>query len=165
MTMSDEKPAGILVHASCVAIGGYGIVLLGAPGSGKSDLALRLIDSDGRGVGARRMTARLVGDDQIYLSLCEGRVMASAPEVLAGRLEIRGLGVVSAPYARSPTPVICAARLDAETPPDRSPDFTCQSTRLCGFELPELRLNPFAPSAPSVLRAAIVYFTGDGKIG
>ena len=105
------------------------------------------------------MTARLVGDDQIQLSLGEGRLMASAPEALAGKLEIRGLGVVNVRHAGGRTPVIYAARLDAETPPDRIPDFTRQSTRLCGFELPELRLDPFAPSAPSVLRAAIVYLT------
>ena len=68
------------IHASCVARDGEGVVLLGPPGSGKSDLALRLID---RGF-------ILVADDRVDIE--DG--YASPPTALAGLLEARGLGIL-----------------------------------------------------------------------
>jgi energy-coupling factor transporter ATP-binding protein EcfA2 len=70
---------GMLIHGSCVARAGAAVLVLGPPGSGKSDLALRLI---GRGF-------TLVADDQV---LVDGRA-ASAPAALRGLLEVRGLGI------------------------------------------------------------------------
>jgi HPr kinase/phosphorylase len=75
------------VHGSCVARDGAGVLLLGPPGSGKSDLALRLID---RGF-------ILVADDRVDIR--EGR--AAAPETLAGLLEVRGLGILRLPQCAS----------------------------------------------------------------
>lgn len=74
--------AGECVHASCVAIGGRGVLLVGPSGSGKSDLALRLIDGG----------AELVADDRVALRLADGRPVADAPPALAGLLEIREIG-------------------------------------------------------------------------
>jgi HPr kinase/phosphorylase len=75
------------VHGSCVARGNAGVMLIGPPGSGKSDLALRLID---RGF-------MLVADDRIDIA---GGV-ASAPETLRGLLEVRGLGILRLGYTQS----------------------------------------------------------------
>ncbi len=72
------------MHASCVARDGAGVLLLGAPGSGKSDLALRLMD---RGF-------MLVADDRVEI---ENRV-ARPPAALAGLLEVRGLGILRMPH-------------------------------------------------------------------
>ncbi len=85
-----HPPAGaivsetLLVHATAVAIEGEAVLLRGPSGSGKSDLALRLIDGG----------AQLVADDQTLLRRAGGRVLASAPPAIAGLLEVRGVGVV-----------------------------------------------------------------------
>jgi HPr kinase/phosphorylase len=78
----DPEPDRL--HGTCVARDGAGVLILGPSGSGKSDLALRLLD---RGFG-------LVADDQVELR--DG--IASPPEALAGLLEVRGLGIVRLPY-------------------------------------------------------------------
>src|SRR5690606_32729552 len=75
------------IHATCVALGDTGILLRGRSGSGKSDLALRLIDGG----------ALLVADDRVALSLEGGRVIARPPAALAGYLEVRGVGPMPVP--------------------------------------------------------------------
>jgi HPr kinase/phosphorylase len=76
--------ADVRIHGSCVARDGAGVLIVGASGAGKSDLTLRLL---GRGF-------ILVADDQVEIS----HGLARAPEALAGRLEVRGLGIVRLPY-------------------------------------------------------------------
>jgi len=89
------------IHATCVRLGhaGHafrapaiaGVLLVGASGAGKSDLALRLI---GRG-------AQLVSDDRTILRIERNRVVARAPERTAGLIELRGVGIVEMPHAAS----------------------------------------------------------------
>ena len=74
----------VQVHATCVDVDGVGVLLRGPPGSGKSDLALRLI-SDG---------ALLVADDRAELTAEQGRITVSPPPEIAGLIEVRGLGVL-----------------------------------------------------------------------
>ena len=81
------------VHATTVAIGNLGVMLLGSSGSGKSDLALRLID---RG-------AMLVSDDYTQVVVLDGALIASPPATIAGRMEIRGIGIVAMPFTSSIT--------------------------------------------------------------
>jgi serine kinase of HPr protein (carbohydrate metabolism regulator) len=123
----------MLFHASCVAIGGRAVLIAGDSGAGKSDLALRLID---RG-------AVLVSDDQVALSVEREQLLASAPETIAGQIEVRGLGIVAMPY-RSPMPV--ALLIDLAAPTERMPEPACRE--LCGVSVPVLALDPFAASAP-----------------
>lgn len=155
---------GASIHGTCIAVGGHGVLLFGAPGSGKSDLALRLIDTDGRGTGPERLTAQLVADDQVVLAARGGRLIARAPDALAGRLEVRGLGIVSVAYLEE-VPVLCAARLDGTAAPERLPDFSQRTATLCGIAIPELALDARAPSAPAVIRAAVIAFAGAGRQG
>ena len=75
----------VLIHASCVALEGKGLLLRGAPGAGKSDLALRLIEGG----------ARLVADDQVALTSTGEILLAAPPARIAGLLEVRGIGIVS----------------------------------------------------------------------
>ena len=82
------------IHAACIAIDGEGVLLRGPSGSGKSDLALRLINGGGI----------LVADDRVDLMARSDTVLASAPESLFGSLEVRGLGIL-------PFPAIKAVRL------------------------------------------------------
>ena len=88
----------VLANVTCVAIDGRGILIEGAPGSGKSTLALALID---RG-------AILVGDDGIVLEQRGPRAWALPPPNIAGRIEVRGVGIVDVPTTSAPLAlVIC----------------------------------------------------------
>lgn len=139
--MSDAPDA--LVHASCVAIRGRAVLLAGRPGVGKSDLALRLVD---RG-------ASLVSDDYTELRLRGGRLLARAPARIAGRIEVRGVGIVDVEPAAG-VPVCLYADLDAT--PERLPEPT--TTRVAGLDIPLVALAALEPSAPLKLEYALVHF-------
>jgi HPr kinase/phosphorylase len=79
------------VHGTALLVGAVGVLIRGESGSGKSALALQLI----------RRGGRLIADDRLTLSSCHGRLVASAPSATAGRIELRGRGLVKVPYERS----------------------------------------------------------------
>jgi serine kinase of HPr protein (carbohydrate metabolism regulator) len=130
------------VHATCVELAGSGILLRGEPGCGKSDLALRLIDTG----------ARLVADDRTDLASDGARLLASAPPAISGRIEVRGLGIVSMP-AVAKAVVRLAVDLLPEAGIERLP--TCRMCTYLGVDLPLLRLAPFEASAVAKLRLAV----------
>lgn len=132
-----------IVHASCVAIGGRAILIAGRSGAGKSDLALRLID---RG-------AALVSDDYTELRQWRGQLLARAPATIAGRIEVRGVGIVECEPA-SDVPVCLYADLDAL--PERLPEAAV--IRLAELDIPVLKLAALEPSAPLKLEYALVIF-------
>ena len=118
-------------QASCVAIGRRGVLIEGPPGSGKSSLALALID---RG-------ATLVGDDGVLLEPRDGRLWALPPPNIAGLLEIRNVGLVTLTALAAPLALVL--RLDPEAP--RAVEAAEQAA-LGGFSLPLIRLWPSAPA-------------------
>jgi serine kinase of HPr protein (carbohydrate metabolism regulator) len=120
-----------LHQASCVAIGGRAVLIEGPPGSGKSSLALALID---RG-------AVLVGDDGVTLDLREGRLWAAPPPNIAGKLEIRNVGIVDLPVSEAPVALVI--RLDEDAP--RYVE-AAERTELLGCSLPLIRLWPGTPA-------------------
>jgi hypothetical protein len=137
------------IHASCVAIGRRGVLLLGKSGAGKSDLALRLIDQG----------ATLVADDRSILFVEKGVLHARAPASIKGLLEIRGLGIVALP-ARAKVRIALAVRLGRED--------TCLPTQR--FFRPPAAFNPQVPvheirldarfaSAPAKIRGALTGFS------
>lgn len=128
------------IHATAIARDGTAILLVGPPGSGKSDLALRLLD---RGW-------QLVADDRVIATPEAGGLMLSAPATLAGLLEVRGVGILPV-EAASPAP----ARLlvDLAATPDRLPE--AESREIAGVALPLLRLNAFEASAPIKIERAL----------
>jgi serine kinase of HPr protein (carbohydrate metabolism regulator) len=132
------------VHATCVAIGWRGVLIRGRSGSGKSDLALRLID---RG-------ARLVSDDYTILIENGGRILARAPETIAGKLEVRGVGIVEMEPAVD-IPVCLIADLDRA--PVRLPDGP-EEEALLGTLLPAIGLAALEASAPLKLEQALLRF-------
>lgn len=136
------------IHGTCVAVGGNGVLLLGDSGSGKSDLALRLIDGG----------AALVADDRVDLVREDLKLMAAVPEALAGRIEVRGVGIVQLPWL-SPVPVVLAARLDSARGIERLP--MPETVTFCGIDMPQLRLAPFEASAPAKLRIAAAAAAAD----
>jgi serine kinase of HPr protein (carbohydrate metabolism regulator) len=131
------------IHASCVAIGGRGVLIAGASGTGKSDLALRLID---RG-------AALVSDDYTHLAKEGGRLVAAAPAALAGKIEVRGIGIVS---MESATDVPICLLVDLSAAPERMPEP--ESRLVAGCQVPAIALAALEPSAPLKLETALHRF-------
>lgn len=140
--LNDNDTPGTLMYGTVVALGDWGVMLRGKSGSGKSDLALRLI---GEG-------AQLVADDQVYLNLSGGLAYASAPPSIAGLLEVRGVGVTPFPLrARAPLALIINMIAMADVP--RLPD--AKTAEILGLDLPVLDLYPFEASAAQKVKVAL----------
>lgn len=139
MRANGPCSAPMQIHASCAARDGAGVLLLGPPGSGKSDLVLRLID--------RGFT--LVADDRVEIE--HGH--ASAPPALAGLLEVRGLGILRLPYlARAE--LALAVTLGGEVPRLPAP------ARDAALGLPVLAVDAARPAAAQIVALAL-----DGALG
>lgn len=128
------------IHAGCIAIDGRGILLCGPSGSGKSDLAIRLID---RG-------AMLVSDDYTRLHVADGGLAGSAPGTIAGKIEYRGVGIVERPFLAEAS---IALAIDLGEPPQRLPEPATRSW--LGQSVPLVALNGLEPSAPIKVEAAL----------
>lgn len=141
--MSDSQ----LVHGTTIAFqnGGWltAVVLRGEPGAGKSDLALRMIDA-GR--------AELVSDDQTLLSKLGNNILASPPPSIAGKLEVRGLGIVSFSYC-SDVPLGLVVDLVSRGEVERLP--VVNKEKILGVEVPCIRLHSFDHSTVAKLLLAI----------
>ena len=132
------------VHASCVLVGRSAVLIRGTPGSGKSRLALALIDALPR-------KARLVADDRVHLFAANGRLLAAAPDAIKGKLEIRGLGVRTVDYEPLAlvTLVVDLGALDAA----RMPEDSARSIEIAGVKLSRLPVAAGEAALPSVLAA------------
>ncbi len=140
MTDIPSPSTSELVHASCVALSNDAILIMGPSGSGKSDLSLRLID---RG-------AALVSDDYTLLEVRDGEegLIASPPETIAGKMEVRGLGILALPWRdHARVRLIITLRSGDDPPLERLP-LTRELQTLCGQEIPVVRLSAFEASAP-----------------
>jgi len=124
-----------IANVTCIAIGGRGLLIEGPPGSGKSTLALELID---RG-------ALLVGDDGVSLDLRGENLWAAPPPNIAGKLEIRGVGIVDMPCTE--VPVALSLLLAADVP--RLPELG--SAEWLGRAIPQLAFVARGPA--SAIRA------------
>jgi len=132
----------LCVHGTSVALGRDGILLRGPSGSGKSDLALRLIDSG----------AILVADDQTELRRRNGRLEMRAPATLEGLIEVRGVGIVRLASVQD---VALRLVVDLVRPQavERLPEP--RFAELDGVSIPLLELAPFEASAAAKLRMAL----------
>jgi serine kinase of HPr protein (carbohydrate metabolism regulator) len=142
-------PETLLVHATTVAIGGRAVMLRGESGSGKSDLALRLIDAG----------ALLVADDQSELTRVRHDILVSAPSAITGLIEARGVGILSVKTASS-VPLALIVDLVAPQHVERLPEARRET--ILGVSLPVIALAPFEASAPAKLRLALAAATGAG---
>jgi HPr kinase/phosphorylase len=122
------------MHGSCVSREGNGILLLGPPGSGKSDLVLRLLHHG----------FTLVADDRVDIE--DG--VASAPSPLAGLLEVRGFGIVRLPCAPSAR-LVLAVRLGSVPERLPGPEWDVE------LGVPTTRVDPAAASAPERVALAL----------
>ena len=136
------------IHATCVARGGQAILLLGDSGSGKSDLALQLIE---RGYD-------LVSDDRTEVSVVGRSLVASPPESIAGKLEVRGLGIVEIDYASN---IHVALAIELGEPPERLPEAG-QVREIAGIAVPLVHIDGRTASAAAKVVLALA-MTGAGK--
>lgn len=141
----------MLIHATAVARAGLCVLLCGPSGAGKSDLALRLISQSHAATAADQRFA-LVADDQVLLTHAQGELLASAPATIAGRLEVRGIGIVAVPYVAT-AKVALHIDLVATDAIDRMPQQSFVTH--AGISIPALRLRPFEASAAAKVALAL----------
>src|SRR5690242_6977190 len=141
MPMPGPRLSAETLHASTVASEDRAVLITGPSGSGKSDLALRLLD--------RGFT--LVSDDQTTIRRDGDRLIASAPPNIAGKLEIRGIGIVDMDALRD-VPVALLVELTSEI--QRLPDDN-RERPLLGVPIPLISIDAMAASAPSKVALAL----------
>ena len=139
--MSSRLLSSETHHASTVAADGRAVLITGPSGSGKSDLALRLLD--------RGFT--LVSDDQTIVRREGNKLLASAPPNIAGKLEIRGVGIVEMETAKD-VPVALVVQLTSEI--ERLPDERRERPVL-GIKLPLVSVDALTASAASKVALAL----------
>ncbi len=120
------------IHASLVSLDNKGILLLGKSGSGKSDLALRLI---------MEQEAKLVADDRVNLDVINGKLYGEAPEELMGKIEIRHVGIASFPVKKQEKIALCVELVQNRTDLERYP--TLEYIDFLGVSLTKIKLYPF----------------------
>jgi serine kinase of HPr protein (carbohydrate metabolism regulator) len=130
------------LHASTVAKNGRAVLLTGPSGSGKSDLALRLLD--------RGFT--LVSDDQTIVRKDSDRVIASAPPNIAGKLEIRGIGIVEMERVDNVAIALIVELTNSQI--QRLPDDS-RERPILGVKLPLVTIDALTASAPSKVALAL----------
>jgi serine kinase of HPr protein (carbohydrate metabolism regulator) len=138
---TETRLSAETIHASTVAFEGRAVLISGPSGSGKSDLALRLLD---RGFA-------LVSDDQTIVRRDGQRLVASAPPTIAGKLEIRGLGIVDLDHVDDvPVALVIELTSDIQRLPDDS-----RSRQMLGIEIPLISIDAMSASAPSKVAIAL----------
>ena len=139
--MNEARLSAETLHASTVAADGRAVLITGPSGSGKSDLALRLLD--------RGFT--LVSDDQTLVRRDGARLLASAPPSIAGKLEVRGIGIIEMDHADG-VPVALLVELTSDI--QRLPDDSRERPVL-GVSLPIVSIDAMAASAASKVELAL----------
>jgi HPr kinase/phosphorylase len=134
------------VHASAVLVGARAVLIRGPSGSGKSRLALDLIQA---AEGGTLLFARLVADDRVHLQRSGGRLLVRPAEALAGLIEVYGVGVLRLQYEPSAVVglVVDLGAADAE----RLPDPASRTTEIAGIKLPRLAVASDSAALPAVL--------------
>jgi len=139
--MNGTRLSSETVHASTVASKGRAVLITGPSGSGKSDLALRLID---RGFV-------LVSDDQTLVKRDGARLTASAPATIAGKMEVRGIGILDMEHVDE-VPIALVVELASEV--QRLPEDNRERLML-GIGLPLVSLDAREASAPTKVAVAL----------
>ncbi len=134
------------IHASAVLVGARALLIVGPSGSGKSHLALKLLQAADAGL---LPFAKLVADDRARIKACHGRLIARPAENLKGLIEVRGLGIRR--MAFEPAAIVGLVVDLAETDPKRLPTPEDQETVIAGVKLARLAVAPGTDALPLIL--------------
>jgi HPr kinase/phosphorylase len=142
------------IHGTAVLVGSDGVLIRGDSGSGKSSLALALIERGGK----------LIADDRLMLSAVNGRLIATPPATTAGQIELRGHGLISVPHERG-----CVIRLVADIVSDegleRMPEPHQLSATLLGIALPRQPVPEAPEQGVRLVEAALTALYSPPKGG
>jgi serine kinase of HPr protein (carbohydrate metabolism regulator) len=145
------------VHGTCVTLGRSAALIRGPSGAGKSDLALRFLFLARRGPAAIE-APKLVSDDQVMLSVRDGQICVRPPATIAGKLEVRGVGIVEVKWAQEADLVLVVDLVTPDQVERMPPD---ERVQILGVPVRRLRLAPFEASAPIKLAAGIAMARGE----
>lgn len=138
---AETRLSAETLHASTVALDGRAVLISGPSGSGKSDLALRLLD--------RGFT--LVSDDQTVVRRDGDRLIASPPATIAGKIEVRGIGIIDMEHlAEAPIALLVELTSDIQRLPDES-----RQRPVLGIALPLISVDALTASAASKVAIAL----------
>jgi serine kinase of HPr protein (carbohydrate metabolism regulator) len=139
--MNESRLSSENLHSSTVALDGRAVLISGPSGSGKSDLALRMLD--------RGFT--LVSDDRTIIRKQGSKLIASAPETIKGKLEVRGVGIVEVETVSNvPLALVVELTSDIQRMPDDS-----QERLILGAGIPLINVDALTASAPSKVALAL----------
>ena len=146
------------LHATAISMSGGGVLFIGPSGSGKSTLAAYMIE---------HFNAQLIADDRVHLSVEEAKLWASAPAALAGKLELRGLGIVPMAFKEKAALALCV-QLGARAHVPRLAEEVY--FRHQGVAVPEIYLDGHDRGTPLTIRHALAHigqsgFRADGVYG
>jgi HPr kinase/phosphorylase len=144
------------VHGTAVSLNGCAVLIRGAPGSGKSDLALQLIETTGTGLGRNPIEGRLIADDQTELYLEDEVIFARAPHTIAGGMEMRGFGILNVRNFENNVPLVMIVDLAAAKVIARMPEPHALQVTVLGKNLPRIHIDPSHASAAARVRTALV---------
>jgi len=149
----------IFVHGTCVALGDAAALLRGPSGAGKSDLALRFLFLPPERLGA---VPALVADDGARLHLTNGDILVTCPAPIAGKIEVRGLGIATlpSPWIAAKASLRLLVDLDSGGNQLRFPD-SVEWEDVHGVAIRRIALDPFEFSAPMKLALALQERFGD----
>lgn len=147
----------MLMHATAIAFGRRAVLLRGESGTGKSDLALRLLTLEASSLVGLGITAdgpaRLVSDDQVRLQRIGDEIIASAPETIRGLIEVRGVGIVTVPTVTEAAVHLIVELISAEAVPRLPPDAATED--VLGIAIPVVGLHAFHASTPLKIAVAL----------
>lgn len=144
-----SEPSIATLHASAALFEGRGVLVRGASGAGKTRLVLDLVDD----ATARGRDGALIADDRVAVRVHHGRLVARVPAAIAGRVELRGLGIVDTPF--EPAGVIALVVDVEDAPPPRMPEEETRFAEIAGVVLPRLRIWREDPRAVVRVRNAL----------
>lgn len=135
------------IHGTCVYIGQTGVLIRGASGAGKSDLALRLMD---RG-------ATLVSDDYCEVEVSDGKIVLHAPATISGQMEVRGLGILRTPHRAEAPLGLIVDLVDGEAI-ERLPEKTSED--FSDIQIAWMQVDPKHASADAKIRLVVEALAG-----